>query len=129
MWRAHTPTCTSSQVSRLLLQHLFACPFVARYAMATHLVCPAWLERSTMSTHLCSIHSSHLSALSTHPASGAGPSGAAAEHRRQMRRALFVFAKLNPGLRYVQVRWGKKVQRWGWVTGFVRVVLAPAALV
>jgi hypothetical protein len=30
-------------------------------------------------------------------------SRAAEQHRAQMRRALFVFAKLNPGLRYVQV--------------------------
>jgi hypothetical protein len=32
-----------------------------------------------------------------------GAGTAAAQHRAQMRRALFVFAKLNPGLRYVQV--------------------------
>ncbi|KAI3431527.1 hypothetical protein D9Q98_004577 [Chlorella vulgaris] len=31
-----------------------------------------------------------------------GASGAAATHRAHLRRALFVFAKLNPGLRYVQ---------------------------
>ncbi|KAL4440278.1 hypothetical protein ABPG75_003279 [Micractinium tetrahymenae] len=31
-----------------------------------------------------------------------GEGGAAATHRAQMRRALFIFAKLNPGLRYVQ---------------------------
>lgn len=41
-----------------------------------------------------------------------GASGAAATHRAHLRRALFVFAKLNPGLRYVQVgAWGGVV-RW-----------------
>ena len=38
-----------------------------------------------------------------------GEGGAAATRRAQMRRALFVFAKLNPGLRYVQASGGRFV--------------------
>jgi hypothetical protein len=33
-----------------------------------------------------------------------GESPEAEEHRREMKRALFMYAKLNPGLRYIQVR-------------------------
>lgn len=69
------------------------------------LPCLAGVQHNVNTSLLCP---HRLAALSTHPAFGAGPSGAAAEHRRQMRRALFVFAKLNPGLRYVQVRQGGK---------------------
>ena len=40
-----------------------------------------------------------------------GAGAAAATHRAQMRRALFLFAKLNPGLRYVQVGAGRGLGR------------------
>ncbi|CAK0773869.1 hypothetical protein CVIRNUC_004110 [Coccomyxa viridis] len=42
--------------------------------------------------------------LRTHPGLHffSGDDGAAVTHREEMKRALFIFAKLNPGLRYVQ---------------------------
>ena len=55
------------------------------------------IERDVARTH------PDMHFFSADAGAGAAP---AAEHRRQMRRALFVFAKLNPGLRYVQVQGG-----------------------
>ena len=40
-----------------------------------------------------------------------GESAEAEEHRRDMKRGLFMYAKLNPGLRYIQV--GKCCQQLG----------------
>eukprot|EP00887_Chlorella_sp_A99_P002443 scaffold10.g2443.t1 len=49
-----------------------------------------------------------------------GGSHEAAAHRRQMQRALFVYAKLNPGIRYVQAgagARGREVRGWGGAAG------------